>query len=124
MKHLVDMLNRIKVSCLARNLNVKVTKTKLCLKVLNILLDYGYINGFTYASESEILVLLKYPNSIPIMLDLFVVSTPTRQVYMSYRSILKYKRNQFLLISTKLGVLERSEVLKRKVGGVVLFSIR
>jgi ribosomal protein S8 len=66
---------------------------QLCVRVLNILTEEGYIRGFSKNVNKKktgysYCVFLKYDtNGIPVIQSMFRVSKPTRRVYLSIRSL-------------------------------------
>jgi len=90
-----DMFTRIKNGHRARLGAVILhhSTPQLCLRVLNILTEEGYIRGYhkivtNKKKGSSFVVLLKYDtNGTPVIQSMFRVSKPTRRVYVSIRSL-------------------------------------
>jgi len=90
-----DMFTRIKNGHRARlgAVILHSSTPQLCLRILNILTEEGYIRGYskivTHKKKgAAFAVLLKYDtNGIPVIQSMFRVSKPTRRVYVSIRSL-------------------------------------
>jgi small subunit ribosomal protein S8 len=66
---------------------------KMCKAVLKLLVEEGYIRGFseydaTKITQNKIKVFLKYKNNgAPVIEGLFRVSTPGRRIYISTKTL-------------------------------------
>lgn len=95
---------------------VKVTYTKLTLKVLSILYKLGIISGFKMLkNEASIIVFLKYYKSRCCFYDIKLVSKPGRRVYMSKGKLSVHYNSRalsgFLIVSTPLGLVTNVDIL-------------
>lgn len=121
-----NMISTIKVACNAKLLQVEIQNSKLCINILKILYQLGYIRGFVIKNKKVILVLLKYKNNKPAIKNINVISTPGRRVYIGYktlRSELKKKDSGFFIVSSSKGIITDEESLMFNVGGEVLLKI-
>lgn len=121
-----NMISTIKVACNAKLLQVEIQNSKLCINILKILYQLGYIRGFVIKNKKVILVLLKYKNNKPAIKNINVISTPGRRVYIGYktlRSELKKKDSGFFIVSSSRGIITDEESLMFNVGGEVLLKI-
>lgn len=120
------MISTIKVACNARILQVDIQNSKVCINVLKILYQLGYIRGFVIKNKKIITVLLKYINNKPVIRNINVISTPGRRIFFGYRTLqseLKKKDSGFFIISSSKGVITDEESLMLNVGGEVLLKI-
>lgn len=121
-----NMISTIKVACNARILQVDIQNSKVCINVLKILYQLGYIRGFVIKNKKIITVLLKYINNKPVIRNINVISTPGRRIFFGYRTLqseLKKKDSGFFIISSSKGVITDEESLMLNVGGEVLLKI-
>lgn len=102
--------------------NFSIKKSSTILRILELLTINGYISSFK-EEKDKIQVYLKYPLLDKINMQL--VSKPGKKVYMDYPSIIRsFHKNDFLLISTKQGIITSKEVLVLKIGGEILLQIK
>lgn len=111
---------------------VKVRKTKLLIKVLQLFYDEGLIRGYSISDDlKNIFIFLKYYELKPLLLGFKLISFNRYYVNSSAYNISKYfSNNGFFIISTdKYGLIfsnrliRKNLLLTRKVGGVILFQI-
>ncbi len=103
---------------------------KMCKAVLKLLVEEGYIRGFseydaTKITQNKIKVFLKYKNNgAPVIEGLFRVSTPGRRIYISTKTLWKPKTNIGLFIfSTPQGIMTDRDARLLNLGGEVLCGI-
>jgi len=109
---------RTRLSC------IKVSNSQFVVKLLCKLVVDGYIGGFSKINNGkQLLIYLKYYDSKPIISDIILISRPTQRIMLSCRTLHSFYRTGYLLLSTKKGILTRSEALKNKLGGLVLCQI-
>lgn len=120
------MISTIKVGSNARLLEVSVQNSKICINVLKILYNLGYIRGFIVKDKRVIIILLKYINNKPVIRNISVISTPGRRMYTQYKNLkhkLKNKDSGYFILSTSKGVITDEESLFFNVGGELLLKI-
>ena len=129
--HLADLFVRIKVAYKARMSFVKVIKNKLIVKFLFLFYKIGLIKSFHILSkENNILIYLKYKkNNQPLILDIGLVSKPSKRVYWNLTMLSKHYRvhskSSFYIISTSRGLLTSNEaLLQYKISGEVLCKVK
>lgn len=127
-----DMITRIKNGHRARLGAVVLhpATSQLCLRVLTLLVQEGYIRGFSEISGEvktglSVCVFLKYNSSgVPAIQSIFRVSKPTRRVYVSLKSLWKPKSTGgIFILSTAQGLMVDYEARKRNLGGEVLCGV-
>jgi small subunit ribosomal protein S8 len=133
--YLHDMLIRIKNGYRARLSAIVLhpSTTQLSFKVLNIMIEEGYILGYTEYLKNDkknvkkkvYCVFLKYNNlGVPVVQSVFIVSKPTRRIYLSLKALLKPQRSTGLFIlSTIEGLMVDRDARQRNLGGEVLCGI-
>lgn len=118
-----SMFSTIRNGSVARRKSVIHPKNSLCLKVLRVLYNEGYINGFrTYPGNfNNVEIFLKYGNSKPAVNNILSMSKPGRRIYVSVTTLWKLKTSLLtLIVSTPRGVLSDKECRKCYQGGEVL----
>lgn len=126
-----DMITRIRNGHRARlgAILLHPSTPKLCVRLLEILRNEGYILGFQYIvnsnNTSQIKVLLKYDaTGSSVIQSFFQISKPSRRVYVSLNSLWKPKSSFGLfVISTPIGLMVDREARIRNLGGEVLCGI-
>jgi small subunit ribosomal protein S8 len=130
--HISDMLTRIRNGQNAKLaiINLAPTSPKICLQILEVLREEGYIRGFRelYNSETQhtqIQVLLKYgPQGDAAIRSIFRVSTPGRRFYSATRALWQPKGTMgVFVLSTPRGLMTDREARRVNVGGEVLFGV-
>ncbi len=125
-----DSIVRIKNGYKARKKEINLHKSKLCIDVLKILRQEGYIRGFKIEKNS-ITVLLKYFQDKAIIKDIISYSPLNVKTIISYKQLKqlcanKEKRINGLslnILSTPLGILSDYDCIKNKSGGKLLLMI-
>ena len=122
--YLSDMLTRIRNGQSVRKLIVKQRNTKVCVGVLNILWEEGFIRGFNINSTNEIEILLKYYNNLPVIKTIERISKSSRRVYSPIKTLWKIdNKSGIFVISTSKGIMSDSKARQLNIGGEVLCRI-
>ena len=125
-----DMITRIRNGQKSKlyKINLYCPTSKICLNILNILYQEGYIRGLKkhfVDNKLFVQVLLKYDiqgNSIIKKIER--VSTPGKRVYSSSKALWKIKSGGgVFILSTPKGILTDQKARYLNVGGEVLFYI-
>nr|YP_010377326.1 ribosomal protein S8 [Helicotheca tamesis]QYB23013.1 ribosomal protein S8 [Helicotheca tamesis] len=117
---LCNMLSNIKNAQLSKKKIMFQKKSNLCLKILNILWDEGFILGYKICKSNPVIlkIFLKYTNKIPAINSLMLLTKPGSKVYYSSKQIWKVNlTNGLVIVSTNMGFLTISECKKLKIGG-------
>jgi small subunit ribosomal protein S8 len=125
-----DNITRIKNGCRARRHSVVLTKSKLCVKLLEILRNEGYIKGFKIEKYS-IVVMLKYFKDESVIKDIISYSHLSTKSTVSFEQLKQLcnntdKRTNGLtlnILSTSLGILSDYNCLNNQIGGKLLLII-
>ena len=123
-----DLLTRIRNAQQRRRPKVSSPASKLRARVLDVLVDEGYIRGYSRVDHkngnSELEIELKYANGQPAIRDIKRISKPGRRVYSTVGTVPRIANGLGMaILSTPLGVMADHEARERHVGGEVLCTI-
>lgn len=122
---IADMLTRIRNAVRVRRPTVRVKRSGVCVGVLNVLRDEGYIKGFVELpdeNQGEIDVELKYGDRGEMVLQgLDRASKPGCRFYRGYQELPRVLDGLGIwVISTSRGVMSDRQCRKNKIGGELL----
>ena len=122
---IADMLTRIRNANSAKHDTVDIPASKMKTAIAQILLDEGYIKGFTVQEDGKqgvIHMTLKYgPGKAPIIQGLRRVSKPGLRVYAGKDELPRVLGGLGIaIISTNQGVITDKKARELQVGGEVL----
>lgn len=125
---IADMLTRIRNANSAKHDSVKIPASNMKKAIAQILVDEGYIKGFTVEEDGKqgmMEVQLKYgPNKSQVITGLRRVSKPGLRIYSSCEDMPKVMRGLgTVIVSTPKGVMTDKDARKANVGGEVLAFI-
>jgi small subunit ribosomal protein S8 len=123
-----DMLTRIRNAQMRRKTKVSTPASKLRGHVLDVLVEEGYIRGYSRADyeggRAEFDIELKYYDGEPVIKSISRVSKPGRRVYSSVKELPMVKNGLGVaILSTPKGVMSDSKARAENVGGEVLCNI-
>ena len=123
-----DMLTRIRNALMRKRTSVVTPSSKLRGRVLEVLLDEGFIRGYTETTDAkgfkQFEIELKYHEGQPVISEIKRVSRPGRRVYYGIRDLPRvYNGLGIAILSTPRGVLSDNEARTAKVGGEVLCHV-
>ncbi|MBO4383722.1 MAG: 30S ribosomal protein S8 [Clostridia bacterium] len=123
-----DMLTRIRNANAAKHDTVTVPASNMKKAIAQILVDEGYIKGFTVEEDGKqgiITITLKYgPNRSPVITGLRRVSKPGLRIYTSCEDMPRVMKGLGVaILSTPKGVMTDKDARKANVGGEVLAFI-
>ena len=123
-----DMLTRIRNAQMRRKTKVTTPTSKLRERVLEVLMEEGYIRGYARVDydggKSEFEIELKYFDGAPAIKDIKRVSTPGRRVYSSVKDLPTVANGLGVsILSTPKGVMSDSQARTENVGGEILCSV-
>ncbi|MBR5752964.1 MAG: 30S ribosomal protein S8 [Clostridia bacterium] len=123
-----DMLTRIRNANAAKHDTVTVPASNMKKAIAQILVDEGYIKGFTVEEDGKqgiITITLKYgPNKSPVITGLRRVSKPGLRIYTSCEDMPRVMKGLGVaILSTPKGVMTDKDARKANVGGEVLAFI-
>ena len=122
---IADMLTRIRNANSAKRDSVKVPASNMKKAIAQILVDEGYIKGFTVEEDGKqgiMEVQLKYgPNKSQVITGLRRVSKPGLRIYTNCEDMPKVMKGLGIaILSTPKGVMTDKDARKANVGGEVL----
>lgn len=125
---IADMLTRIRNANSAKHDMVDVPASKMKAAIAQILLDEGYIKGFTVVEDGKqgiIKIALKYgAGKTPVIQGLRRVSKPGLRIYTSCEDMPRVIRGLGIaILSTSKGIITDKQARKENVGGEVLAFI-
>ena len=122
---IADMLTRIRNANSAKHDSVKIPASNMKKAIAQILVDEGYIKGFTVEEDGKqgiIDVQLKYgPNKSQVITGLRRVSKPGLRIYTNVEDMPKVMKGLGIaILSTPKGIMTDKDARKANVGGEVL----
>lgn len=125
---IADMLTRIRNANAAKHDTVKVPASNMKKAIAQILVDEGYIKGFTVEDDGKqgvIEIALKYgPNKSQVITGLKRVSKPGLRIYSDVENMPKVMKGLGIaILSTSKGIMTDKDARKANVGGEVLAFI-
>jgi small subunit ribosomal protein S8 len=123
-----DMLTRIRNAQMRRSNKVVSPASKLRAHVLDVLVEEGYIRGYTEVSlkagVNQLEIELKYAAGQPAIREIKRVSKPGRRVYSAVKELQTVKNGLGVaILSTPKGVMSDSRAREENVGGEVLCNV-
>lgn len=122
-----DMLTRIRNAQKAEKLNVRMPASRIKSAIAQVLLDEGYIEGFSTQEvdkKPQLEVVLKYHNGEPVIANLERHSRPGRRQYRGKAELSQVSGGLGVaIISTSKGVMTDRAARQAGVGGEILCYI-
>jgi small subunit ribosomal protein S8 len=123
-----DMLTRIRNASSARHEKVLVPRSRLKVRIAEVLKEEGFIKDFVVheeAPQGAITILLKYSGDRePAISDIKRVSKPGLRRYVPNDSIPRVLNGMGIaILSTSKGVMADREARKQKVGGEIICTV-
>lgn len=121
-----DLLTRIRNAQMAGHKNVEMPNSKIKRSILKVLLDEGFIDGFTADNEvkSALNVDLRYHDGSPVIEEIKRVSRPGLRIYKESGEIPSVRGGLGVaIVSTNKGVMTDKRARAAGVGGEVLCTV-
>jgi small subunit ribosomal protein S8 len=123
-----DMLTRIRNAQMRRRPKVVSPASNLRARVLDVLIEEGYIRGYTEVDQKnglkELEIELKYAGGQPAIREIERVSKPGRRVYSPVKDLKTVKNGLGVsILSTPKGVMSDNRAREENVGGEVLCNV-
>lgn len=128
--NLIKLLLQLKNASLVKREVVRFNCNLLCLELLKLLYNEGFIQSFKIESKSvfnnekqfQTTIMLRYSYNKPALKTLRIISTPSHSKYLTLKDISKVQdRKNILFLSTNKGLLTGLQCKKNKIGGTLLF---
>lgn len=121
-----DMLTRVRNAQAASKADVTMPSSKLKLAIAKVLLDEGYIAGYSAddAVKPSLTVTLKYYEGRPVIDELKRVSRPGLRIYKNKDELPKVLNGLGIaIVSTSAGVMTDREARAAGRGGEVICTV-
>jgi small subunit ribosomal protein S8 len=123
---IADMLTRVRNAQAASKADVTMPSSKLKLAIAKVLLDEGYIAGYSAddAVKPSLTVALKYYEGRPVIDELKRVSRPGLRIYKNKDDLPKVLNGLGIaIVSTSAGVMTDREARAAGRGGEVICTV-
>ena len=123
---IADMLNRVRNAQSADKVDVTMPSSKLKKAIAKVLLDEGYITGFSSddAVKPTLTITLKYYEGRPVIDELKRVSRPGLRIYKNKHELPKILNGLGIaIVSTSAGVMTDREARTSGRGGEILCTV-
>jgi small subunit ribosomal protein S8 len=123
---IADMLTRVRNAQAATKADVTMPSSKLKLAIAKVLLDEGYIAGFTAddAAKPTLTVSLKYYQGRPVIEELKRVSRPGLRIYKNKDELPKILNGLGIaIVSTSAGVMTDRQAREAGRGGEIICTV-
>jgi small subunit ribosomal protein S8 len=123
---IADMLTRVRNAQAASKADVTMPSSKLKLAIAKVLLDEGYIAGYSSddAVKPSLTVSLKYYEGRPVIDELKRVSRPGLRIYKNKDELPKVLNGLGIaIVSTSAGVMTDREARAAGRGGEVICTV-
>ena len=124
---IADMLTRIRNGLQARKKVVEVPASKLKKSILDVMVQEGYIRGYTDvegAKHPTLAVELKYSAGRPVISEISRVSRPGLRQYSGSKNIPMIRNGLGVsILSTSKGVMTDTQAKQDNLGGELLCKI-
>ncbi|MEH6469672.1 MAG: 30S ribosomal protein S8 [Halopseudomonas sp.] len=123
---LADMLTRIRNGLMAEKVTVSMPMSKQKKAVAQVLLDEGYITGFSVEGDvkATLNIDLKYFEGKPVIEKIDRVSRPSMRVYKNANELPKVRDGLGVaIVSTSKGVMTDRAARAAKIGGEVICTV-
>lgn len=123
---IADMLTRVRNAQAASKADVTMPSSKLKLAIAKVLLDEGYIAGYSAddAVKPSLTVTLKYYEGRPVIDELKRVSRPGLRIYKNKDDLPKVLNGLGIaIVSTSAGVMTDREARASGRGGEVICTV-
>ena len=122
-----DMLTRIRNAIMRSRSQVSTPASKLRGRVLDVLVDEGFIRGYTEIEKDGFAAFeieLKYFEGEAVIREISRVSKPGRRVYSSVKSLPQIRNGLGIaILSTPKGVMSDHAAREQNVGGEILCQV-
>ncbi len=123
-----DLITRLRNAQLRRQSTISAPASKLRGRVLDVLVEEGYIRGYSRTEKEgekpTFDIELKYFDGAPVISKIQRVSKPGRRVYSAVSDLPRVRNGLGIsVLSTPKGVMSDAAAREANVGGEVLFQV-
>ncbi len=126
---IADLLTRIRNASTAGHPTVSVAASKTKERILNVLLDEGYIDRVEQITgernKSTFKIYIRYAtDGSPVIREIRRLSRPGKRVYVPTEKIPEFKGGLGLVVvSTSRGMLSDREARRQRIGGELICTV-
>lgn len=121
--NLNHLISRLKNGIKQKKNIVKVPRSKFNKEILNCLLRGGFINNYILDDTRFFFFVELKLNNIYAIKNLKLKSTSSRRLFFENKKILlKYRKTDFFILSTILGICLPNEVFFYNLGGLLILD--
>ncbi|MGX7590213.1 30S ribosomal protein S8 [Candidatus Karelsulcia muelleri] len=120
---IADCLTRIRNGCLAKKDIIYIQYSKIKTKIMQILLEQGFIVNYKLHTNKYIKVYLKYiyPNKNSVIKYIKRISKPSLRKYSSSKNLPRVLNGLGIaIISTSKGIITDKLARKKQLGGEII----
>jgi small subunit ribosomal protein S8 len=121
LSQLISELNKL-IKSRRRQLVIKIEYSTYIIRVLNVLIESGYINGYQVYNNMYIFVFPKYYKGLLVIKNIKRYSKPSLRKYVKYNEINNVTYGDYIL-STSKGILPHNVAKSKRLGGEVVIHI-
>lgn len=122
--HLANMLMQIKCGYNSKSKIIYCRYNNICIKILYLLFNNGFIDGFFLTKNGLVGIKLKYYLNNAVINNITLYSTTgNRKYYSSLLLYKKFKNMSCVVVSTHLGIMLHKDAIFKNIGGEVLFYL-
>jgi small subunit ribosomal protein S8 len=125
---IADLLTRIRNASAVRHEKVLIPASNMKLRIVNVLLEEGFIRNFKLIKDEKqdvICVYLKYTQeNEPVITHLERISRPGRRAYVKQRNVPRIRNGLGVaILSTSRGVMTDAQARELNLGGEHICSV-
>jgi small subunit ribosomal protein S8 len=122
-KSTISVLSSLRIANIAGKKEIMVPNSDTTFSLLNLLYRNGYIAGYK-SFGYDFRVFLKYSRNYPNIRRIKLYSVPSRRVYSSYEDLIKkFSLSDFIIVSTREGLMSLVDSFQLRLGGQVVCKI-
>lgn len=122
----IDLIIRIKNGYMTHLVEIDSPYSKFKEELLKKLAALKFIEKYKTQGDKtkKLVITLFYPEDVPALTDVKVISRPGRRFYVSYKKLKRVRSGMgYAILSTPKGILTDQEAKKQRTGGELLFQI-
>ena len=121
---LSNFFSNLKNHSITKKPVLKQIKTNQILKIVKLLTNEGFIQGYELNDgNNTISILLKYNNGKSVINQIKIISKPSKRQYVSNKWSFETKERGLFILSTPKGILTKTQAQQLNVGGELICRI-
>src|SRR5688572_24250820 len=119
------LINLLKINFLYKKKKFKKNINKTELKFCKKLIELNIIKYIKHNKKNNFIIYLNYFNGKPLYSNLKNLYRKNKIIYINYKFLKKYtfKNNYILILSTNKGIFTNFDIIKKKIGGLLILKI-